>query len=274
VAPGRPSRDITGWLTHDVGVISGIDRPAYHDFTGMDLGRRRFLADSSSRQVIATCEAWLSKPWSQVDALDLGCGYGDTAAALAVVCRSVVGIEPARDLVETAQRDHPEVTFRRGGVEEVHEEGAFDLVVLDNVYEHLPDHDLALHRIARALRPGGVLYVLVPNRAWPIEAHYRLPFLGWLPLPLANAYLRRSGRGSDFSDASHAPTWWSLRRELRAHPALEWRFALPGDPTATRSGLPAHYRMGIRALRAVPPLWAISKAFLVVAVKRPEPECD
>lgn len=253
-------------VAHDGAV--NLDRPSYHDFTGMDVGRRRALAQTSGRQVIATCEAWLSKPWGEIDALDIGSGYGDTAAVLATHCRHVTGIEPARDLVAAAMTDHPEVEFRQGDAEGLTDEAAYDLVVLDNVYEHVPNHAAALANISRALRPGGVLYVLVPNRAWPIEAHYRLPFLAWLPLPLANAYLRRSSRGRDYTDASYAPTWWSLRRDLRRHPELEWRFVLPGDPAATRSGLPVHYRVGMKALRVFPPLWAISKAFLVVAVKR------
>ncbi len=246
-------------------------QPAYHDFTGMDLGRRRALAESSARQVLATAGVWLSKPAAECDVLDVGCGYGDTARELALSVRSVVGVEPAAALAVEAQRDLPaNVTIRQGVAETLTEAVAYDLIVLDNVYEHVPDHRVALERVSLALRPGGVLYVLVPNRLWPIEAHYRLPFLGWLPLPLANAYLRASRRGKDYTDASYAPSWWSLRRDLRRHPELTWRFVLPGDPTATRSGLPIHYRAGMRALRMFPPLWAISKAFLVVAVKRPE----
>jgi SAM-dependent methyltransferase len=140
--------------------------------------------------------------------------------------------------------------------------------VLDNVYEHLPDHALALSRISGALRPGGTLYLLTPNRLWPIEAHYRLPFLSWLPLRAANQYLRLSGRGSDYTDASFAPTYRALKRQLDARPEIEWTFALPGDPQATASGAPLHYRAGMAAIRKLPALWAISKAFLVVARKR------
>jgi SAM-dependent methyltransferase len=248
---------------------SEVQQPAYHDFTGMSLERRRALADSSARQVLATCAPYLPKPSQHCDVLDVGCGYGDTARELARSCRSVVGVEPALALAVDAQQSTPEnVTIRHGAAESLTEMEAFDLIVLDNVYEHVPDHLAALANVARALRPGGVLYILVPNKAWPIEAHYRLPFLAWLPLPAANVYLAASRRGSDYTDASYAPTWWSIRRELGSIPGLDWRFVLPGDPTATRSGLPWHYRAGIRALRRFPPLWAISKALLVVAVKQ------
>lgn len=41
-------------------------------------------------------------------------------------------------------------------------EGTFDLVVCQNVLEHLPDHRAAMDAMARALRPGGWLVLLVP----------------------------------------------------------------------------------------------------------------
>jgi SAM-dependent methyltransferase len=242
-------------------------QPGYHDFTDMDGPERFDLAKTFARQIRQTTRPWLPAPTEELDVLDLGSGYGDTAAELAECFRSVLGIEPTSRLVETAQTTHTRdnVTFRQGGVEDLHEVSAYDLVVLDNVYEHLPDHALALTRITAALRPGGVLYLLTPNRLWPIEAHYRLPFLAWLPLPLANRYLRLARRGEDYTDASYAPTSWSLRRRLDGT-GLEWRFVLPGDPDAVRMGGP-HYRLGMAALGRWPQLWAISKSLLVVAVK-------
>jgi hypothetical protein len=106
----------------------------------------------------------------------------------------------------------------------------------------------------------------MPNRLWPREVHYGLPFLSWLPLPLANRYLRWSGRGTDYTDASYARTYWSLRRHLNTHD-WTWRFTLPADPTSTHLGTPLHYRVGMAALRRAPALWAISKAHLVIAKK-------
>lgn len=243
------------------------EQPAYHDFTDMDGPRRFELARAFARQITETTRPWVSSPPRELDVLDLGSGYGDTSAELARSYRSVVGMEPTRRLAEMARQTHTEsnLSFRHGGVEDLDDAAAYDLVVLDNVYEHLPDHSLALTRIITALRPGGVLYLLTPNRVWPIEAHYRLPFLGWLPLPWANRYLRMTNRGNDYTDASYAPTSWSLGRELDKV-GLEWRFVLPGDPEAVRMGGP-HYRLGMAALRRWPQLWAISKSLLVVGVK-------
>jgi len=250
--------------------MTSHERPAYMHDT-IDEQRQKANAEMFARQVMTTCGPWLSKPAHQLDVLDLGSGYGHTADALAQSCRSVLGIEPAGELYRFAEGlalARNNLGFRQGGVEDITDVEAFDLVILDNVYEHLPDHALALDRISRALRPGGVLYLLVPNRLWPIEAHYKLPFLSWLPVPLANRYLRWTGRGTDYTDASYAPTYRGLARELRARPELTWQFVLPGDPDATRAGTPAHYRLGMWLLRRYPSMWSISKALLVVAVKK------
>jgi len=244
------------------------ERPGYADHMDMQ-GMSSRAAEAFAGQVLLTAADQLPGPVEALDVLDVGSGYGYTAAVLAQSCRSVTGIEPMPDLHVEALRlaeQGPNLTFRLGGVETLDAEAAYDLVLLDNVYEHLSNQPDALARIYRALRPGGVLYMLMPNRLWPREVHYGLPFLSWLPLPLANRYLRWSGRGTDYTDASYARTYWTLRRHLNTHD-WTWQFTLPADPTSTHLGTPLHYRVGMAALRHAPALWAISKAHLVIAKK-------
>lgn len=245
-------------------------RPGYADFRDMQ-NLSATHAEAFANQALRTCAPDLPRSPAELDVLDVGSGYGAAAAVLAQTCRSVVGIEPMPELHDKAAKmaeGNPNLTFRHGGVEALTDVAKYDLIVMDNVYEHLPNHTDALQRVNRALRPGGVVYMLMPNRLWPLEVHYRLPFLAWLPLPLANWYLRLSGRGDDYTDASYAVTFWGLRRALRAQSEWSWRFTLPADPSATHAGTPLHYRAGMAALRKAPALWAISKSFLVVAKKQ------
>lgn len=211
-----------------------------------------------AEQILSTCQPFLPKPESEIDALDVGCGYGGTSLELAKRVRSVVGIEPAGILVERAREALAasklgNVSFILGSAETLGAVDQFDLAVLDNVYEHLPNQLAALIAIARALRPGGVLYLLVPNKLWPIEAHYRLPFLSYLPLRWANAYLRLTGRGKDYQDASYAPTYWSLRRQLSRVTQLRWQFVLPARVELAQGGSRWLYHAGVARLCGASP---------------------
>ena len=248
-----------------------VDRPRYDAGEHAMLDSRAPQAAAFAEQIIATSKPFLpSRPWT---VLDVGCGYGHTALELARRCERVVGIEPAAPLAEhgiqlAAISRLPNFEVRHQSIYELPEREAFDLVVLDNVFEHLPDQRRALSVLSAALRPGGAMYLLMPNKLWPIEVHYRLPVLSYLPLPLANAYLRASGRGTDYTDASYAPTYFGLRHMLDEHPELAYEFVLPANLSLAANGQALHYKLGVAAIRRFPALWAISKAFLVMAVKR------
>lgn len=251
---------------------AAVARPQYDRFRDMAQTRAP-LARGFAQQILTTCGPYLPRPAADLRVLDVGCGYGHTARELAGWCRRVVGIEPSAPLWQSAcdlasGAGLSNLEFRNQPIERLPANELFDLVILDNVLEHLPDQPRALAAICNCLAPGGALYILVPNRLWPIEVHYGLPFLSYLPLPLASFYLRLSGRGTDYTDASYLPTYWSLNRLLRGRPELTFDYVLPADLSLTAAGAKWHYRLGAAAIRRFPCLWAISKALLVVARKK------
>ena len=161
-------------------------------------------------KALSIAEPFLTIAARELVVLDVGCGYGFTTVELAKRCRHVVGIEPSAVLFESARRLQEtcglrNVEVRRASAADLVEEKTFDLALLDNVLEHIADQSQALDRISTALKPGGAVVIIVPNKLWPLEVHYGLPFLSYLPLPLANRYLRLTRRGKDYSDASYAP---------------------------------------------------------------------
>lgn len=243
-------------------------RPNYDAGDAAMLQTRAPQAKAFAKQIVETTRPFLpARPWR---ALDVGCGYGHTARELAAHCEHVVGIEPYETLAAHAielAAGVPNLEIRHAGIYELDDIARYDLVVLDNVLEHLPDQPRALAKLSAALAPGGALYILVPNKLWPIEVHYKLPFLSYLPLPLANRYLELSGRGTDYTDASYAPTYFGMKHLLDAHPELTYHFVLPADLSLAAGGQALHYRLGVAAIKRFHWLWAVSKAFLVIAVK-------
>jgi len=86
------------------------------------------------------------------------------------------------------------------------------IAICYNIWEHVQNRMELLRQVSRVLCQDGLLLLVVPNRFWVIETHYRLPLLSWLPRSLANAYLRVTRRGTEY-DVS-CPSWWELKESL------------------------------------------------------------
>ncbi len=89
---------------------------------------------------------------------------------------------------------------------------SIDLAICNHLYEHIQGRNRFAEELRRVLSPGGIAYLTVGNKFQFREPHYRLPLLSWFSGPLANLYLRVSGRGREYSDISF-PTFSQLRRE-------------------------------------------------------------
>jgi|GEM_PF-358277 len=93
--------------------------------------------------------------------LDVGAGYGYLADAAAATFRERWVVELSR---AAARRVSPAHRVVVGDIESVElPRGYFDVVSLQDCFEHLPDPGAALARIRDVLRPGGALLAVTPN---------------------------------------------------------------------------------------------------------------
>lgn len=108
--------------------------------------------------------------------LDVGCGAGVAAEALARAGHHVLGIDLAEGVLEAA-RTHAEgtglrVEYRGISTEELAAEGArFPVITAFEVIEHVPDPQAFLTTLASLLTPRGQLFVSTLNRtgrAWAV----------------------------------------------------------------------------------------------------------
>ena len=106
--------------------------------------------------------------------LDCGCGAGDYVLALASRYGvDAFGLEYSAEKVRQAHQNGTlKDRVQEGNLEAIpFPDDAFDLALLNEVLEHVPDEPKVLAEIRRVLRPGGRLVVFSPNRWFPFETH-------------------------------------------------------------------------------------------------------
>jgi SAM-dependent methyltransferase len=137
---------------------------------------------------LAALTARTGKPKREVTVLDFGCGRGQLVGQLRAQGWRAFGVEIEADFVAAGdpllsrlfEDDHPILSLANANGTVLYPDGFFDIVVADQVFEHVSDLDKVAAEIGRVLKPGGVLISMFPARFRPIEPHYRLPLVHWL----------------------------------------------------------------------------------------------
>lgn len=130
---------------------------AYHFVRGMALKRKLKLINSF--------------PVSGKTILDVGCGTGDFLQTAKNNSWNVYGIEPnekARAIANSKTRNQ---VFDTNTLQEF-ESGAFDVITLWHVLEHLPNLETEIQNLNRLLKPNGRLVIAVPNFKSYDAKHY------------------------------------------------------------------------------------------------------
>jgi 2-polyprenyl-6-hydroxyphenyl methylase/3-demethylubiquinone-9 3-methyltransferase len=102
--------------------------------------------------------------------LDVGCGAGILSEALARRGAAVTGIDLASESIriagEHAAAEGLLIDYRVQTVEQLAaaEPGTYDVVTCLELLEHLPEPETAIAACARAVRPGGAIFLSTINR--------------------------------------------------------------------------------------------------------------
>lgn len=120
---------------------------------------------------------------TDLDIIEVGCGSGWFCPKLARYGR-VVGTDLADEVLARAQQRAPEVKYISGDFMSLDfGTNAFDVLVTLEVLSHVEDQPAFLRKLARHLRPGGLLMMATQNR-YVLETFNKIP-------PPAPGQLRR-----------------------------------------------------------------------------------
>jgi len=137
---------------------------------------------------------------------DLGCGTGETSAALAPFVARTIAVDRSGEMLQAARRrlrDLPNVDVRRGELEALPiDEAELDAALMLLVLHHVPDPAAALGEAARTMKPGA-RFVLCDMLTHDREEYKKE--MGHVWLGFADDQLRRLMTGAGFADIRIVP---------------------------------------------------------------------
>jgi SAM-dependent methyltransferase len=130
--------------------------------------------------VVSLARAYMPAP---ARLLDFGCGGGEILSMATAAGYDAFGVDSYQDhwqQYESAASRHGERILRVSpGMPLPFSGGAFDIVVSNQVFEHIRDLAPVAAELARLLRPSGMLITLFPTREVLVEPHLKAPFVHW-----------------------------------------------------------------------------------------------
>jgi SAM-dependent methyltransferase len=156
--------------------------------------------------------------------LDLGCSTGIFSDHFSEFASEFYGIDYDKTaLFHSPKKPASNTTFINGDAMGLpFKNDSFDRIICAQVYEHVPNDLKLFSEIYRTLKPGGYVFFSGPNKTYPIEPHYFLPFLHWLPEKFADRYLQILKKGDHYYERSRS--YADLKRRLSSFFIIDFSF--------------------------------------------------
>ncbi len=156
-SPGDGTPDIAGlWIKaarqfYSISAGKKKDMARYQKFVSAYRGLARFLPLSQKTKL-----------------LDVGCGCGELAGALAGQVGTYHGVDISAESLDVARARNPDCIFSECDAVSGLPAGPFDIVTAISSVEFCYDKRKLLNEIFSALEPGGLFYLEVRNGSFPL----------------------------------------------------------------------------------------------------------
>jgi 2-polyprenyl-3-methyl-5-hydroxy-6-metoxy-1,4-benzoquinol methylase len=150
--------------------------------------------------------------------LDVGCGCGHLLREALSRGWRVQGVDPSSESVAHLRSLVGDVGFE--GTLETYRTGvAFDVVTLINVLDHVAEPWKELERAAALLKPGGLLYLRIPNGPFHTACWQAMKGLGLLRIARRYVIVHAHALGAAFMRRLLGRLGFSAIRVTNAHPS-------------------------------------------------------
>lgn len=155
-----------------------------------------------SKKIFAVLKNYLGKEvrnLNQMTCLDIGGSAGFTAKLMSPYVKKFYVVDIDKNALKFGKKNNSanNIVYKQDDAMNLSfKNESMDIVVCNQVYEHVPDSRRLMSEIYRVLKKNGVCYFGAGNKYIFIEQHYNLPFLSWFPKHISNIYLRILKRGS------------------------------------------------------------------------------
>lgn len=159
---------------------------------------------------------------SKTKIIEMGCGLGWQTVELAHYCPKVVGVDTNENTLNFAKSyskiENVIVTYKKcDACTTSYPDKYFDIAIVSHLLEHAQSHEEPIREAKRILKTNGILFIASPNSFWPIEQHFKLPFLHWLPRKIADRYVHIFKRADDFSEITKTPNYFEMLHLLKKY---------------------------------------------------------
>jgi SAM-dependent methyltransferase len=144
--------------------VTGINAGGWRSYARREIQRGREIVRLIQKRI----------PIAGRRMLDVGCGYGGALIAFAEQGAEVVGVEISEERARVGRKRLAdlgiEVDYRLDDICEPGIQrrlGTFDIIVVQDVLEHVLDPGQTIRMLSSLLRPGGVIYAQVGNKYSP-----------------------------------------------------------------------------------------------------------